>query len=508
MADDKDTLDENERSVPVVLVSNRGPVEYGRDGSGRTTKRGGGGLVTALSGLAGRLDDVVWVCGALTDEDAAVSKERGGKAFEPERGPGEHEASAGLKVRMVDLDADQQHRFYNVISNPLLWFIQHYLWGMSTAPDITDVETDAFANGYVPVNEAFAEAVIEEVEARGGHATVMVQDYHFYLLPELVRARCPGAFLHHFVHIPWPQPDAWRVLPPPMREPVLRGVLGNDVVAFHTERYARNFLLGCQELLGLRVDLEHLTVDVDGRTVRARWYPISVDAAAFEAMAASPAVHDHERRLAERRRDHLILRVDRADLSKNIVRGFRAFDLLLDEHPELIERVTFLALIQPSRQDVDAYNEYLERIKRVVADVNLKHGTPDWQPIDLRLEDDMDQAVAAYKLFDVLVVNAIFDGMNLVAKEAVLVNKRDGVLALSENTGAHEELGAFAVTLHPFDIQQQADAFYEALQMDRGERRRRLSACASVIRENDIGKWLKEQLGDVRRLRRQARESD
>ena len=487
-----------DRSTPVILVSNRGPVQYGRAGGKRTAKRGGGGLVTALSGLAGRLDDLVWVCAALSDEDAAVSRERGGKAFEPVG------LGGGLKVRMLALDEREQHKFYNIISNPLLWFIQHYLWGMSTAPDITGEETDAFANGYTPVNSAFADAVVEEVEARGGRATVMLQDYHFYLVPDLVRARCPDAFLHHFVHIPWPQPDAWLVLPPAMREALLRGVLGNDVVAFHTERYARNFLLGCQELLGLRVDLTDMTVDVEGRTVRARWYPISVDADELEALAASPGVVEHERRLSERLRDHLILRVDRADLSKNIVRGFRAFDVLLDDHPELSERVTFLALIQPSRQDVEAYVEYLERVRRVVADVNLKHGTSDWQPIDLRIQDDLEQAVAAYKLFDVLVVNAIFDGMNLVAKEAVLVNRRDGVLALSENTGAHEELGEYAVTVHPFDIQQQADALYEALLMEPAERRRRLEACARVIRENDIGKWLHQQLRDVRLLRDEA----
>ena len=481
--------------IPVILVSNRGPVEYARHDGVRTSKRGGGGLVTALSGLAGRLDDVVWVCGALTDEDAVVSRERGGKAFEME----DH---SGLKVRMVQTDPEAHDRFYNVISNPLLWFIQHYLWGLSTAPDITRVETDAFDHGYVPVNEAFADAVVEEVEARGGRAVVMVQDYHFYVLPELVRQRCPEVFLHHFVHIPWPQPDAWRLPSPSMREAVLCGILGNDVVAFHTERYARNFLLGCQELLGLQVDLGELTVRYGDRTVRARWYPISVDAAEFESLAASPAVREHEQRLEEHRRDHLILRVDRADLSKNVVRGFLAYDAMLEDHPELLERVTFLALIQPSRQDVEAYVEYLDRIRRVVADVNLKHGTSDWQPIDLRLDDDLDQAVAAYKLFDLLVVNAIFDGMNLVAKEAVLVNQRDGVLALSENTGAHEELGAFALTLHPFDIQQQADAFHQGLVMDRSERRDRLAACATVIRKNDIGKWLREQMLDVRRLRR------
>ncbi|MEO7836884.1 MAG: trehalose-6-phosphate synthase [Acidimicrobiales bacterium] len=483
------------RNDPVILVSNRGPVQYDRQAGARTTERGGGGLVTALTGLAGRLDDAVWVCGALTDEDAVVAREHGGKSFELDgQGP-------GLRVRMVETDPDQRHKFYAIISNPLLWFVQHYLWGLSSAPDITTRETDAFENGYVPVNACFGDAVAEEVEARGGRATVMVQDYHFYLVPDQVRRRCPEVFLQHFVHIPWPQPDSWRILPPNMRERVFTGLLGNDVVAFHTERYARNFLLGCQELLGLRVDLDRLTVEFERRTVAARWYPISIDPEEFEALAASPGVLEEEEQFLARRRDHLVLRVDRADLSKNIVRGFRAYDVLLDEHPELSERVTFLALLQPSRTDVTEYRDYLDDIRRVVADVNLKHGTSDWQPIDLRLQDDMNQAVAAYKLFDVLVVNAIFDGMNLVAKEAILVNERDGVLALSENTGAHEELGEFAVTLHPFDIQQQADALWQALTMESADRKERREACTRVIRENDIGKWLRLQLRDVRLMR-------
>ncbi len=484
----------------VILVSNRGPIEYDRSDGERTTQRGGGGLVTALSSLSSRLQDSVWVCGAISDEDAVVASEHGGGAFEIDGGGGSESGASGLRVRMVETEADARQKFYTVISNPLLWFIQHYLWNLPDAPDITRREIDAFDNGYVPVNAAFADAVAEEVEARGGRATVMVQDYHFYLVPDRVRRRCPDVFLHHFIHIPWPQPDAWRVLPPPMRTTLLTGILGNDVVSFHTERYARNFLLSCQELLELPVDLEDLTVAYDGRTVRARWYPISVDAQEFDRLARSPAVLEHEERLAARRRDHLVLRVDRADLSKNIVRGFKAYDVLLEDHPELSERVTFLALIQPSRQDVQQYLDYLERIRRVVADVNLKHGTADWQPIDLRLEENMDQAVAAYKLFDVLVVNAIFDGMNLVAKEAILVNQHDGVLALSENTGAYEEIGDFAVTLHPFDIQQQANALYEALTMDRDERRTRREACTEIIRNNDIGKWLVEQLGDVRRI--------
>ena len=480
---------------PLVLVSNRGPVQHSREDGERSAKPGHGGLVTALAGLGGHLDDAVWVCAALTDEDVAVSREHGGASFAPDGG------GSSVPVRMVVLDADAQHDFYAVISNPLLWFVQHALWDLGDTPNITRREADAFETGYGAVNARFAEAVAEEVEARGGRATVLVQDYHLYLVPRLVRRRCPEVFLQHFVHIPWPAPDAWRVLPPSMREAVFEGVLGNDVVAFHSRRYARSFVLGCEELLGLTVDLDRLTVEVEGRTVHARHYPISVDPSELEATAGSPAVAEHERRLADRRREHLVVRVDRADPSKNILRGFRAFDILLDDHPELAERVTFLALLQPSRQDVAQYADYLDRIRRLVDDVNAKHGRPGWQPVELGLEGDFDEVVAAYKLFDVLVVNPVSDGMNLVAKEAVLVNERGGVLALSENAGAHEELGEYAVTLHPCDIQQQADAIFAALVMDGDERRDRLAAAAAQVKEHDVAGWLEAQLADVRRLR-------
>ena len=485
---------------PLVLVSNRGPVQYSRLDGQRTAQPGHGGLVTALAGLGGHLDDAVWVCAALSEEDVAVAREHGGRSFEEEGvGP-------GLRLRLVELDPEAQHKFYAVISNPLLWFIQHHLWDLAHAPDITRLEADAFENGYVSVNQRLADAVAEEVEERGGRATVMVQDYHFYLMPERVRARCPEVFLQHFVHIPWPAADAWRVLPPPIRVALFNGLLGNDVVAFHLRSSARNFVLCCEELLGLEVDLRRFTVTVGDRTVAARWYPISVDPEELEATAASPGVAAHERQLSERRGDHLILRVDRTDPSKNILRGFRAFDTLLDDHPDLVGRVTFVAFLQPSREDVPQYVEYLDSISRLVADVNLKHGTANWQPIELRLERDFDEIVAAYRSFDVLMVNPVFDGMNLVAKEGVLLNQSDGVLALSETAGAHEELGEHAVTLHPFDIQQQADALFEALTMGREERRRRLRACSALVRENDVARWLDEQLDDVRRLREPLRQ--
>jgi len=476
-----------------------------------TVKRGAGGLVTALMGLAEHLDEAVWVCAAATEADAAVAAEHEGHpveiAFAPEPQLVGADTSVDvptLNVRLVDVDRDRHDMFYGEIANPLLWFVQHELYGLATQPDIAAATHRAFAEGYVVVNEQFADAVAEEVESRGGRAIVLLQDYHFYLVGDLVRRRCPDAVISHFVHIPWPGPDAWRVLPTDMRERLLRGLLGCDVVAFHTRRFARNFLRCAQELLDLDVDLAAGTVRVGERTVTARAYPISVDVDAVEKTAASEEVAARRAALAEQHLHgddrKLIVRVDRTDPSKNIVRGFRAFGLLLDEHPELVGRVTFLASLMPSRTDVPEYADYLAQVGAVVAEINARHHAESWQPIDLRLQEDLAFAMAAYQLADVLVVNAVNDGMNLVAKEAVLVNQRDGVLLLSENTGAHEELGPYALTVQPFDLQQHADAMYEALTMPADRRRELMNAAAETVRRNDVQQWLSAQLEDLSRL--------
>jgi trehalose 6-phosphate synthase len=496
--------------LPVVLLSHRGPVSFERDESGnRTGSRGAGGLVTALTGLVSDLPDAVWVCAADSEEDAAVAAEHDGQAvevtLEPEprvldKSSDGADGAPTVRLRLVEVDPKTHDDFYTVIANPLLWFLQHGMYGLALAPVLTKREHAAYDDGYVAVNRLFADAVVEQVQAHGGRALVMLHDYHFYLVGQAVRERCPEALLSFFLHIPWPGPDAWRVLPPAWREQILTGLLGNDVVAFHTEGFARNFLLSAQELLGLPVDLEAMTVQVGDRVVAARHYPISIDVEAMRELAATDEVTEYAKALREEfcREDHqLILRVDRTDPSKNIVRGFLAFATLLEDHPELAGKVSFLALLQPSRQDVPEYADYLAEIGATVARVNAAHGREGHRPVDLRLAADLDLAVAAYTVCDVLMVNALADGMNLVAKEAVVVNTRASVLALSENTGAHQELGAFAVTLHPFDVQQQADALYEALTMDPAARRARREAAARVVEENDISKWLTTQLTDL-----------
>src|SRR3954452_6035278 len=389
-----------DRDAPLVLVSNRGPVTYQEDGS---VKRGTGGLVTALTGLASHRD-ATWIASAITDADAAKSEQEGGRPFAVEAPHG-----GEFRVRFVASEPHAYDGFYNVIANPMLWFIQHYLWDQSNAPDIRRQEVDAFDHGYNAVNEDLARAVLEEVDGQE-EPVVMVHDYHLYTLPGMIRRERSDVFLHHFIHIPWTQPDAWRVLPTRIREEIFAGLLANDIIGFHTRSYRHNFLQCCRDLMDLEVDFGEGIVKFADREVWVRAYPLPIDHEATRQIAAGERVAEFERLLLQRRRDFLILRVDRADLSKNVLRGFSAFDLFLEQHPEFTERVTFIAQLMPSRTDVPQYAEYLERIEALVAVVNHRHGTPDWMPIQLKLRDDLEEAVASYKHYDVLLVNAMFDG--------------------------------------------------------------------------------------------------
>jgi trehalose 6-phosphate synthase len=474
----------------LVLVSNRGPATF-HDGEPR---RGGGGLVTALQGLVHHRD-AVWIASALSEADAEASREHDGRSFEIELDGDRY------RLRLVESDPEAYDRFYNVVANPMLWFIQHYLWDLSNAPDIRRHEIDSYEHGYCQVNSDLASAVLEEV-ADQEEVVVMLHDYHLYVAPKLIRAERPDLFLHHFVHIPWTQPDAWRVLPADIREDLYEGILSNDIIAFHTRSYRRNFLLCCRELFDLEVDEEAGVVRFEGRDVWVRSYPLPISAETFHRTAQRPAVHQYEREILRRRREHLILRVDRADLSKNVLRGFTAFDLFLDQHPEFKEQVTFIAHLIPSRQDVPEYAEYLERIEALVAVVNHRHGTTDWMPIELRLRENLEEAIAAYKHYDLLMVNAMFDGMNLIAKEGPLVNERNGVSLLSENTGAHEELADFALSVNPFDIHEQADAIHRALSMSAEERSWRAQGLKRIVTARNPGDWVDDQLADINSKRR------
>ena len=482
----------------LIVVSNRGPVSYALDGHGnRVAKRGGGGLVTALRSLVSH-HDVTWIASAMTDEDRAVAAEAAGAIDETARD------GSSYRLRLVEHDRTAYDWFYNVVSNPTLWFLQHYLWNLAEMPNIDQGLDNAWQEGYVAVNAAFADAVSAELEA-DPDTCVFFHDYHLYLAPRFVRERHPDATLAHFVHIPWPQPDYWHALPRSIRAALHDGLLANDIVGFHTHRWRRNFLRTASDLVGARCDFEHGVARYDGRETLVTFHPISVDPPEFDELAGDEGVLEQERQIAARRPEHLVVRVDRTDPSKNVVRGFRAFERYLDDHPEMHGRVGMLALLDPSRQDIPEYAEYMGAIQRTARAVNDRFQRPDWTPIDLQVADNFPQSVAAYKQYDVLLVNAIFDGMNLIAKEAPLVNERDGVLLLSENAGAHDELGDWALTVNPFDISGQAQAIHRALEMPLRERKERLEAIRAHVREHDIGAWIAGQLADLDRWAAPAR---
>ena len=478
------------RTTQFIVVSNRGPVTFSRNGSGeREHSRGAGGLVTALNALSHRRN-AVWIASAMSEEDTSVARESLEEPYEVEE----------LRVVLVEHAEEAYDLMYNRLANPLLWFVQHGLYDLPYSPSLGEETKRAWEDGYLSVNENLADAAVRTLKAAGGvgEPVILVHDYQLYMVPRFVRKRLRDrAFVSLFVHIPWPDPEWWRVLPSYIREGVLESLLEADIVAFHTESYARNFVRTAREVLGVAGDEEEGVIrHGSGREVWARSYPISIDPGEFEELAQSDEVRKREE-FVENLPGKLLLRVDRMDLSKNTVRGFKAYDRMLERHPEMGGGVTFLARLQPSRSDIPEYAEYSEAIQRAVDGVNEKHATGSWQPVVLSMEDDFPLSVAAYRNYDVLLVNAIRDGMNLIAKEAVVVNQRDGVLILSENAGAHEELGQHAVTVNPFDVDEQADALYKALTMPDDERARHAQALKETVRSNTIEEWAEAQLEDI-----------
>ncbi|MGH7911127.1 MAG: alpha,alpha-trehalose-phosphate synthase (UDP-forming) [Candidatus Dormibacteraceae bacterium] len=471
-----------------VVVSNRAPYEAGPRGSMR---KGAGGLVTALLTVADATG-ADWVCCARTP----VEREKG-QSGDPVVVPGR---VAPMRIHYAVPEPEEYRRYYSVISNPLLWFLQHYLWDLTYEPVITERTWQAWRDGYLRVNQLMAERVIALARDLERPPLVLTQDYQLYLAPRYVRQALPEATLQQFIHIPWPTPNYWKVIPHQMRHAILDGLLANDVIGFQSSVDERNFLLSCEELLGLRVDHRDRVVLHDGRAVWVRHYPISVDLPGLRQQAASDGVEKELGDLRAGRPRRLIARVDRTDPSKNIVRGFLAYERLLRRHREWVGQVQFYAFLQPSRQDVTAYRDYLEEIKRTAERINRAFGTRGWRPIRLELAESFSRALALYRDFDVLLVNPIYDGMNLVAKEGMLLNERTGALVLSENAGAFEELGEFAYPVNPFDVDATAEALQAALTAPAAERQERAEAVRRVVAAHDIGRWLVDQVEDVRDL--------
>jgi len=452
---------------PIVLVSNRGPLSYRRDGDELVAVRGGGGLV---SGLGPLMDEgrISWVAAALSDADRSAAAEA-------------RPVSDGYPVHLVDVPVDEFDRYYDVVSNQMLWFVHHGLFDLTRDPELDVGWRDAWTS-YRAVNRLFAETVI----AHAPHgAVVLVQDYHLTLLAPTVRAARDDLTLVHFHHTPFAGPDNARVLATEPLTEMLDALAAHHACGFHVSGWAHNYS-----------EVQRRWGDPD-RPDPARVFTstLNSDVDDLRRVAADPrcaaALAELDRLLGDRQ---LIVRVDRMELSKNIVRGFHAYDLLLTRRPDLRGRVTFVACCYPSRLGVPAYARYRDEVEAAAAAVNDRWGEPGWTPVELMTDDDHPRSVAALRRYDVLLVNPIRDGLNLVAKEGPMINERDGQLVLSTEAGAYSELLGAADGVSPFDLDATADALGAALDRDPQERAARAGLLHRAAVARTPRDWLQDQL--------------
>jgi trehalose 6-phosphate synthase len=475
----------------IVIVSNRGPFSFSVREGQPVIERGSGGLVTAISGVA-REHKILWISCALT---------KGDREWLQLMGSGVH-AVEDMQVSLVTPDAAQYQAYYNVICNPLLWFIQHGLHDTPRSPVIDQSVWNAWTEGYRAINRQLAQAAAESIADLEGPVVVMPQDYHLYLFPHYLRELVGDkAIIQHFLHIPWPGPDAWRVLPRPMRIEILEAMLQCDRLGFQTERDTRRFLQTCTyNLPDTRVVIPWRKLAYKGREIEAIPYPISIDVDDLLRRAETREVRTTVARMQSGYGDlRMILRVDRVEPSKNILRGFIAYRNFLRRFPEYRGKVFMLALLVPSRSEVAEYKTYLRDIMALVGEINATMGESDWEPVHVVLGNNYDRAIAAFMMYDVLLVNPLADGMNLVAKEGAVLNRNDGVLILSDEAGAAEELGEYALLVSPYDVTSMRDALHQALTMPLEERRARAQSLAAQVTQHDIHGWFLRQIADTER---------
>ncbi|HUF84171.1 MAG TPA: trehalose-6-phosphate synthase [Acidimicrobiia bacterium] len=456
----------------MLVASHRGPSSFtqAEDGS-FTHRRGAGGVVSALEplltgpGAAGH-DPATWVAAAMSDDDRAAV--RAGAATAPH-----------LDLHLLALDPHVHRLHYDVVSNSVLWFLHHGLFDLPRRPRF-DARFHEAWDAYTSVNRTFAEHI---AECAPPDEVVLVQDYHLALAPGALRRARPDLRVTHFNHTPFCGPTSIRVLPDIVADAICES-MASVPSGFHTARWARAYEACAHEILGANRPVTPAFVA-----------SLGPDADDLAATAASPEAAAAARTLDEQVGERaLIVRTDRIEPSKNIVRGFLAFDLLLAEHPEWRERVVFVALVYASREGLPEYLAYRQEVEQAAARVNERWGRGDWQPVVLDTRDDHARSVAGLLRYDALLVNPIRDGLNLVAKEGPLVNRRDGVVCLSREAGAFDELRDGVLAVHPYDLVQTAAALHTALTMPEDERRDRAARLRTLAAARTPQDWLDDQV--------------
>jgi trehalose 6-phosphate synthase len=481
----------------LLIASNRGPVSFSRSNGTLTARRGGGGMVSGLSAAADEMP-MVWVCSALSDADREAARASPGGLLDPDLTAG------GAAVRMLDIPPEVFASAYNGVANSTLWFVHHMLYDTPNQPSFGSdfsLHWERFRRYNEMFADALAEAAAKPCSAGQQRPRAVIQDYHLCLAPRMLAERVPGMLIAHFSHTPWAPPEYYRLLPWDVGREVLAGVLGADHAGFLSQRWADAFMECCEALLGAKVDKDRGQVSYAGHLTSIGVHPLGVDADQLRARAAEPDVMEKMTALADASGGRkLIVRVDRTELSKNIVRGLEAYRELLRTHPEWHGNVVHLAFAYPSREDLPEYREYTAAVQRLAAEIGEEFATPGWDPVMLEVNDDYPRSLAACRLADVLLVNPIRDGMNLVAKEAPILSDRGCAVVLSTEAGAAAELGRHALLVNPFDVTQTMHALHAALTMPDEERARRCSALAAAASATPPARWLDQQLDALDRL--------
>jgi trehalose 6-phosphate synthase/phosphatase len=456
----------------VLLASNRLPVTLSQSTDGPSLVPSAGGLATALREVHadGNGRWIGWV-GDLT------------RSAHDTRDQIENELR-DKRLHHVALSASEVALYYDGFSNAVVWPLFHYL--------LDKVRLDATNEwrAYKAVNERFADALASELRAGD---VVWVHDYQLMLVPQYLRRRVPDARIGFFLHVPWPSSDVFRILP--TREEILQGVLGADLIGFHTESYRNNFMHSAAKVLHLDLGID--TVAWEERTVRAGVYPISIDLEEFER--SSPEVDElvvQLRKGTEGKKT--VLGVDRLDYTKGVPRRLLAFDRLLEREPQLKSKVHMIQIAVPTREKIDSYAELRSQVNELVGRINSQHGSPTGSPIQsLYRSVGRDELLALYRAADVMMVTPLRDGMNLVAKEYVAARTdSEGVLVLSEFAGAASELDA-ALIVNPYDISAMASTLRRALVMSTAEQRVRMNRLRAAVRNNPVQEWAHSFLEDL-----------
>lgn len=449
---------------PILIASNRGPVSFSLDNDELVAERGAGGLVSGVGPLV-HGTDTKWMAAGLTDGDRRAAAS------------GTIEAE-GFKVRTLDIDPTDLDLAYNVIANETLWYVYHDLYDRTRAPVIDSEWYDAWA-AFRRYNQQFADAIIEEAEP---DAIVLLQDYHLALVSPKVRDERPDVSIVHFSHTPFPTPDALRILPELARTELLLGYMGAGALGFHSSRWSENFIACSRETLGVRPTKTFVS-------------PLGPDGDELAETAASPQCQAEFDSLTEAVGDSFVIaRTERLELSKNLLRGFWAYDELLAMRPDMHEQVVFVAAFSPTRTDVADYTRYRSEVEAAVEEINARWGRNDWTPILYSAENNYPAAIAALRRYDALLVNPIRDGLNLVASEGPIVNERDGIVLLSREAGAFDEMSGIAVEVHAYDITQTAQALSDVIDMELDQRTEIAADLKDIALSRTPRLWLDEQL--------------